>query len=86
MSLRLILIQAPPPKVTAYLLPLAALRAGGAPRSRRRSVIESGEVSRLKPAAPPAASSYRTRSNRRWALRAIASILGPLEPQRKYAR
>ncbi len=45
MSLRLILIQAPPPKVTAYLLPLAALRAGGRAALAHAQVIESGEVS-----------------------------------------
>jgi Protein of unknown function (DUF1214) len=44
MSLRLILIQAPPPKVTAYLLPLAVLRAQGRAALAQAQVIDSGEV------------------------------------------
>ena len=44
MSLRLILIEAPPPKVTACLLPLAALRERGRDALALTPVIESGEV------------------------------------------
>jgi hypothetical protein len=45
MSLRLILTQAPPPQVRAWLLPLAALRAGGRAALAQARVTESGEVS-----------------------------------------
>jgi len=45
MSLRLILTEHPPPKVTAYLLPLAALRREGRAALARVRAIESGEVS-----------------------------------------
>lgn len=45
MSLRLILTEQPPPKVTAYLLPLAQLRAQGRAALAHAHVIESGEVS-----------------------------------------
>ena len=44
MSLRLILTQAPPPKVSAYLLPLARLRAEGRAALSGAPPIESGEV------------------------------------------
>jgi hypothetical protein len=44
MSLRLILIQAPPPKVTAYLLPLATLRSQGRAALAQAQVIESGDL------------------------------------------
>jgi len=44
MSLRLILTQAPPPKVSAYLLPLARLRAEGRAALSGARPIESGEV------------------------------------------
>ncbi|HEY1492223.1 MAG TPA: DUF1214 domain-containing protein, partial [Steroidobacteraceae bacterium] len=45
MSLRLILTQAPPPKVRAHLLPLARLRSGGRAALAQAQVIDSGEVS-----------------------------------------
>jgi hypothetical protein len=45
MSLRLILTQSPPPKVSAYLLPLATLRTQGRSALSGARVIESGEVS-----------------------------------------
>ena len=45
MSLRLILTQAPPPPVSAYLLPLETLRAEGRAALAGARVIESGEVS-----------------------------------------
>jgi len=44
MSLRLILTSAPPPRVRAQLLPLAALRARGRTALEGVAVIESGEV------------------------------------------
>ena len=44
MSLRLILTEAPPPKVSAYLLPLAALRAQGRAALTGAPRIESGDV------------------------------------------
>jgi len=44
MSLRLILTQAPPPKVHAYLLPLATLRAAGRAALATAPVIESGDI------------------------------------------
>ena len=44
MSLRLILTEAPPPTVSAYLLPLAALRAQGRAALTGAPRIESGDV------------------------------------------
>jgi len=44
MSLRLILTQAPPPKVSAYLLPLEQLRAQGRAALATARAIESGEL------------------------------------------
>jgi Protein of unknown function (DUF1214) len=44
MSLRLILTEAPPPTVSAYLLPLAALRAQGRAALTSAPRIESGDV------------------------------------------
>ena len=44
MSLRLILTQAPPPKVSAYLLPLEQLRAQGRAALASARAIESGEL------------------------------------------
>ncbi|MBS0378884.1 MAG: DUF1214 domain-containing protein [Proteobacteria bacterium] len=44
MSLRLILIKAPPPPVTAYRLPLARLRTGGRAALRSATALVSGEV------------------------------------------
>jgi hypothetical protein len=45
MSLRLILTQAPPPRVTAYLLPLERLRSEGRAALTGARTIESGELS-----------------------------------------
>jgi hypothetical protein len=44
MSLRLILTQAPPPKVTAYLLPLEQLRVQGRAALAAARTLESGEL------------------------------------------
>jgi hypothetical protein len=45
MSLRLILTQAPPPRVSAYLLPLAELERAGRRALEQVPALESGEVS-----------------------------------------